>query len=109
MPGKFRRMKFSRLLLLLAVLALSAGCTSGHYTKLRVTNARGEITAEWVARGYILRSELGYRITAVERLSGPPHSILSKYPDGWHTTVTGPHILHWHCGKPFWLYELEDL
>ena len=108
MPGKFRRMKFPRLLPLLAVLVLAGGCASGHYTKLRVTNHRGEIMAEWVARGHILRSEKGYRITAVERRSGPPHPIFSKYPDGWHTTVTGPHILHWRCGKPFWLYELED-
>ena len=108
MPAKFRRMKFPRLLLLLAVLVLTAGCASRRYTKLRVTNPRGEILAEWVARGYILRSEQGYRITAVERLSGEPHPILSKYPDGWHTTVTGPHILHWRCGKPFWLYALEN-
>ena len=111
MPAKLRCMKFPRLLLLLAALVFTAGCVSGHsgrYTKLRVTNHRGEILAEWVARGYILRSEQGYRITAVERLSGEPHPILSKYPDGWHTTVTGPHILHWRCGQPFWLYELEN-
>ena len=108
MPGKFRRMKLPRLLLLLAALVLMAGCGSGHFTKLRVTNHRGEILAEWVARGVVLPTDRGYRITAVERLSGEPHPILSKYPDGWHTTVTGPHILHWQCGKPFWLYELEN-
>ena len=107
-------MKFFRLLPLLAALVFTAGCTSGHsdhsghYTKLRVTNHRGEVLAEWVARGYVLRSEQGYRITAVERLSGPPHPILSRYPDGWHTTVTGPHILRWRSGKPFWLYALEN-
>ena len=101
-------MKLPRLLLLLAALTLSAGCGSGRYTKLRVTNHRGEILAEWVARGCILPSEQGYRITAVERLSGPPHPVLSRYPDGWHTSVTGPHILHWRCGKPLWLYELEN-
>ena len=101
-------MKFPRLLPLLAALVLTAGCASSHYTKLSVTNHRGEVLSEWVARGYIHRCEQGYRITAIERLSGPPHPILSKYPDGWRTTVTGPHILHWRCGKPFWLYALEN-
>ena len=101
-------MKFFRLLPLLAALVFTAGCASERFTKLRVTNHRGEVLAEWVARGYVLRSEQGDRITAVERLSGPPHPILSRYPDGWHTTVTGPHILRWRSGKPFWLYALEN-
>ncbi len=65
-------------LLLLAVLALN-GCAT--YTKLRVT--------------------------AVERESGPPYPTLSKYPDGWRTTVTGPNIMHWRCAKPLWLYDRE--
>ncbi len=101
-------MTFPRLLLLLAALVFTAGCASERFTKLRVTNHRGEVLAEWVARGYVLRSEQGYRITAVERLSGPPHPILSRYPDGWRTTVAGPHILRWRCGEPYWLYELES-
>jgi hypothetical protein len=108
-PGKFRGMKFPRLLLPLAALVLTAGCApSGRYTKLRVTNQRGQVEAEWVARGSIHRTDQGYRITAVERLSGPPYRMLSKYPDGWRTTVTGPHILHWSCGEPYWLYDLEN-
>jgi hypothetical protein len=107
-PAKFRRMKFPRLLLLLAALALTTGCASNRYTMLRVTDHRGGLIAEWVARGYVKRTDQGYRITAVERISGPPHSLLSKYPDGWHTTVTGPHILRWRCGQPYWLYEYEN-
>ena len=106
MTGKFRRMKLPRLLLLLAALVLTSGCAS-RYTKLRVTGHRGELLAEWVARGHIERVERGYRITAVERISGPPFSLLSKYPDGWRTTVTGPHILRWRCGQPYWLYLYE--
>ena len=51
--------------------------------------------------------ERGYGITAVERISGPPYSIVSHYPDGWPTVVTGPHIRHWHCPKPQWLAEYE--
>ena len=101
-------MKPPRLLLLLAALVLTAGCAAPRYTKLRVTNHRGEVLAEWVARGLIVPNERGYRITAVERLSGPPYPILSKYPDGWRTTVAGPHILHWRCGEPYWLYALES-
>ncbi len=110
MPAKFRRMKLPHLLAL-AALALLAGCETGHhetkYTKLRVTDEHDNLIAEWVAKGYLLRVDKGYRITAVERLSGPPHPILSKYPDGWRTTVTGPHILRWRCGEPYWLYERD--
>ena len=91
-------------LLLLAVLALN-GCAT--YTKLRVTDRRGGLISEWVARGHIHRTEFGYRVNAVERVSGPPYSILSKYPDGWRTTVTGPNIDHWRCAKPLWLYDRE--
>ena len=102
-------MKFPRLpLLLAAALTLATGCASQRFTRLRVTDHHGAVLAEWVARGFIRRSEQGYRITAVERVSGPPFAIVSRYPEGWRTTVTGPHILHWRSGKPLWLYELED-
>ena len=108
MPGRLAGMKFPCALLLLAALLLTAGCGAQHYTKLRVTNPRGEILAEWVARGSIYRTAQGYRITAVERQSGEPHPLLSKYPDGWRTNVTGPHIVHWRCGQPDWLCEIEN-
>ena len=107
MPAKLPAMKFPRTILLLAALLLTAGCASHRYTRLRVTNHRGEVIAEWVARGAIHRSDRGYRITAVERESGEPYPLLSKYPDGWRTTVVGPHILRWRCGEPYWLYEIE--
>ena len=112
-PTKVPAMTLPRsLLLLLAVLCLTAGCASGsgsrRFTKLHVTDHRGAFLAEWVARGPVRRVEQGYRITAVERQSGPPHSLLTKYPDGWKTTVTGPHILRWRCGQPYWLYENES-
>lgn len=109
-PSKFRHMKFPRLLALAALL-LVAGCATarheGRYTKLRVTDEEGNLVAEWVAKGYLLPVDRGYRITAIERISAPPHPVLSKYPDGWRTTVTGPHILHWRCGEPYWLYEQD--
>ncbi|MCE9610192.1 MAG: hypothetical protein K8R23_08275 [Chthoniobacter sp.] len=107
-------MKFCRLLPLLAALIFASCATwdfSGHhgdYTKLRVTNHRGGVMSEWVARGKIKRTEAGYRITAVERRSAAPYAQLSKYPEGWRTTVTGPHIERWRCGQPYWLYEWES-
>jgi hypothetical protein len=52
----------------------------------------------------VRKVETSYRITAVERLTGP-YMVLSKYPDGWKTTVIGPHIARWPCGKPLWLHE----
>ena len=92
--------------LFMALLSL-VGCQS-NYTRLAVTNPRGERIADWVAVGPIIPLERGYRIKAVERLSGPPHPILTRYPDGWRTTVVGPNIHHWRCPAPAWLYEDDD-
>jgi hypothetical protein len=72
-----------------------------------VTNPRGELIAEWVARGYVYHNEVGYRITAVERMDAERFSKPARYPDGWRTTVVGPVIHHWRCAKPAWL-EAED-
>ena len=97
-------MKLSLLLLASAAMFLT-GCQT--YTKFRVTNYRDEMVAEWIARGHVARAGRGYRITAVQRLSGGAYPTLSRYPDGWRTTVDGPHIVRARCGKPFWLYQME--
>src|SRR6187402_375647 len=86
--------KLLRLLALPLLLLLLPGCVG--YTKFRATNLRGEMLAEWTARGLFYPVSNGYRITAVERISGPPHSHVSHYPDGWRTMVTGAHIERWH-------------
>ena len=99
-------MKLPRLLVLAAVaLALLPGCAG--YTKFRATNFRGETIAEWTGRGFYYPVSGGYRITAVERISGPPYMLVSRYPNGRPTTITGVHILRWRTNKPAWLYELE--
>lgn len=97
-------MKLPRVLLLLAAATLLPGCsaTSG-YTTFRSSNLRGEVISEWIARGPYYRVTPGYRITAVERVSGPTYPVASRYPYGWKTTVTGPLIEHWRTGKPAWL------
>lgn len=97
--------KLPRLFLLAATLALFSGCIG--YTKFRATNLRGELIAEWTGRGLFYPVSGGYRINAVERISGPPFSLVSRYPDGRHATVTGAHIERWHTHQPLWLYELE--
>lgn len=97
---------FFRLLPLLAAALLLTGCANS-FTRFRVSNYRDEIIAEWVARGRVQPIERGYRITAVERISGPPYRTLTRYPDGWRTNVVGPHIWRWRCPKPLWLAELE--
>ncbi len=99
-------MNLPRLLLLPALLTLLAGCQNS-FTKFEVTNHRDQFIAEWVARGSVIPIERGYRITAIERRSGPPYSTLTRYPDGWRTTVVGPHIRRWSCPKPAWLAERE--
>jgi hypothetical protein len=97
--------KLPHLLILVAFAALLPGCAG--YTKFRSTNLRGETIAEWTARGFFYPVSGGYRITAVERISGPPLMHRSRYPEGWNTTVTGPNILRWHVEKPMWLYRME--
>lgn len=98
--------KLSSLLPIAAAALLLCGCANT-FTRFRVTNYHDELVAEWIARGFVEPLERGYGITAVERISGPPYSIVSHYPDGWPTVVTGPHIRHWHCPKPQWLAEYE--
>jgi hypothetical protein len=109
MPPALRQHRPVRLPLVLFIAAAGVvftGCQST-FTKFRVTNYRDELVAEWTARGFVIPLERGYSITAVERKSGPPFSVLSRYPDGWETVVTGPHIHHWRCPKPQWLAEYE--
>jgi hypothetical protein len=100
-----------RALPLLATILLSSGCESYKsetYTRLRASNERDEVIAEWVARGRIVPlGRGGFRITAIERTPAPPHSATTRYPDGWRTSVQGAHIWHWPCPKPAWLAELE--
>ena len=100
-----RCVKLPRLFLLAAVLIFLPGCLG--YTKFRATNPRGEMISEWTARGLFYPVTGGYRITAVDRTSGPPHMLESHYPDGMSTMVTGAHIQRWHTHEPLWLYELE--
>jgi hypothetical protein len=100
--------KLTRALSFLALVALLPGCAgSTGYTKFRSSNLRGEMLAEWTARGFYYRTTSGYRITAVERISGPPYPHLSRYPHGWPTTVTGPNIEKWRTARPAWLDEEE--
>ena len=106
------RTSFSRVVIFAVLATWSLGAFSGcarseKYTKLRVTDYRGATISEYTARGGIRPVEGGYRINAVERESGPPYRMLSKYPDGWKTTVLGPRISHWRAEKPDWLAERE--
>jgi hypothetical protein len=102
-----RAVPLPRLLPLLAAVVLFTGCQNS-FTRIRAINHRDEIIAEWTARGRIVPlGRGGYRIKAVERISGAPHETYTRYPDGWRTTVQGAHIWHWRCAKPAWLAELE--
>lgn len=102
--------------LLSVLLAIGFACllpacashqTSPQFTALRVSNQRGEMLAEYVARGPVWSVEGGYRIHAIERRSPPPFPQFNKYPYGWDTTVLGPRIHTWPVGKPYWLMDWE--
>ncbi len=91
----------------LAGFALALASCQTSYTKFRVTNYRSDLVADWIAEGRYRKVGTGYEIKAVERTSGPPYMQMTRYPNGWRTTVDGPHIVFWRCGKPLWLHELE--
>ncbi len=99
-------MKLPRLLFLACVLAFLPGCLG--YTKFRSTNPRGEMIAEWTGRGFFYPVSGGYRINAVERISGPPLMHVTRYPHGYDAFVTGAHIERWHTHKPVWLDDLRN-
>ena len=108
----------------LLALILLASCETPQrkgkvaYTKLTVTDTSGDLIAEWVAegrvkksgaaRGALVKSEEGYTIMAVERLSGAPYPQHLRYPNRRVATVVGPNIVLEKIGKPDWLKELDD-
>jgi hypothetical protein len=103
---------FARVFLLLAAMTFAAcqSCPmwSGRYTRFEVTNYRGELIASWVAEGSFRSFGDGFLITAVQRTSALPYAQTSRYPDGWKTWVSGPHIRYGRCAKPHWMEENEQ-
>jgi hypothetical protein len=104
------------LLFLLATLIATTGCSNywaqytdpaRKYYRVRVTNPRGELIADYIAENRPARTERGFRFKAVERLSSPPFQREMRYPRGRIIEVAGPNILVARCGKPLWLYELD--
>jgi hypothetical protein len=102
--------------MLLAALILSSCAT--HYTsnvftrnrlyrKVRVTDLKGNLIADWIAEGGVWRHGKGYRFKAVERKTGGTHPVELRYPQGRKVIVGGPNIVVMPCGKPQWLYEIE--
>ena len=108
-------MKFLRLLVVLLVVLLSAGCVTPlgrskfpqHYRKVTVTDYTGNLVAEWIAEGNVLRRGPGYRFVAVQRITAPPFVTTSHFPQGRKVLIDGPHITVAPCGKPDWLYEID--
>jgi hypothetical protein len=94
-----------------------AGCNTFHladytgprkaYRRVRVTNPRGELIADWIAQGHVWRTERGFRFRAVERLSAPPNMISVRYPQGRMVEAAGPNITVARAGTPLWIYEME--
>ncbi len=106
--------------LLLLALALLAGCETTRtrknpdadnddrkYTRLTVTDLRGDIVSEWIAEGRVKKADQGYTIKAVERHTAPPDPTHSKYPNGRISTVAGQNIILEDVEKPGWLRKLD--
>lgn len=105
-------------LLLACVLCLLAGALSScaflyaqepnkRYHRVRVTNIEGRLIAEWVAEGFVARTEVGYKFRAVQRNTGQPFPQEIHYPYGRQMEVGGQNIVVSRTGKPRWLYELH--
>ncbi len=110
-------MTLPRLIFLPLTLLLFVSCTTFHlsdytgpskrYRRVRVTNPRGELIAEWIAQGSVRRTERGFKFLAVERTSAPPNMIHVRYPDGRAVEAAGPNITVARAGTPLWIYEKE--
>ncbi len=109
-------MKLPRLvtLVLLLPLLLLSGCVGDRYigvrrdySRVRVTNPRGELIADYIAEGRVRGTERGYAFYAVERTTSTPYMMTIRYPRGRWIEVAGPNILVTRSGKPEWLYLVD--
>ena len=75
--------------------------------RVRVTNLRGELVADWVAEGAVTRTARGYQFRAVERTSAPPYMMTTQYPHGRRTEVSGANIVVTPASKPYWLFAMD--
>jgi hypothetical protein len=103
-----RRVTLRRLLLLLLLAAVFSGCYYhehgyAHYYRVRVTDPRGILIADWIAEGWVLRTGFGYRFRAVERFSAAPWPQVVRYPHGRRVETSGPNIVVSPCPRPAWM------
>ena len=73
------------------------------YRNIRVTDFQGHLVADWIAEGRVWRYGQGYRFRAMERLSGGPIPVRSRYPYGRKVIINGTNIVVSPCDKPEWL------
>ncbi|RYD69364.1 MAG: hypothetical protein EOP84_28615 [Verrucomicrobiaceae bacterium] len=108
--------KLSRLvfLVLLLPLLLLSGCHGDRYrgvnrtySRVRITNPRGELISDYIAEGRVRSTERGYSFSAVERTTTMPYMMNVRYPRGRRIEVAGPNILVTRSGKPEWLYQVD--
>ena len=99
---------------LLLAFALLAGCESTSpdgktkYTRIVATDPSGDRIAEWIAEGRVKKTDQGYDIQAVERKSGQPFPISTRFPNRRAATVVGTHIVLEEIDKPAWLSTIDD-
>jgi hypothetical protein len=112
---KLTRVVFSLLFLPLLLVMCSCQCFywdeyDGPYRKyyrVRVTDPRGGLIADYIAEGCVHRNERGYHFHAVERTSQQPYQKTIRYPRGRFIDAAGPNIVVTRCGKPLWLFQME--
>jgi hypothetical protein len=105
--------KLLRLFILLTLVLTLSGCVTTRrsnfitrhnvYRTVRLTDYQGHLVADWLAEGWVWRYGTGYRFLAMERLSGGPYPMRTRYEYGRKVIINGPNIVVTPCEKPEWL------
>lgn len=72
-----------------------------------MTNIRGELVADWIAEGRVVKSDRGYAFRAVERISAPPFMTVTHFPHGRRMNIAGANIIVTPTEKPYWLFAMD--
>lgn len=100
-------MRFVKVALAFA-LAFTGCAYPGRYSKVVTMETDGKLIASWTAKGWVWRTNDGYRFTAVERrINNPPREF--RYPLGRRVRTLAPRTVIYRTEEPAWLKNLSPL
>lgn len=77
------------------------------YRHVEVSDLEGKFIASYISEGYVDRTETGFKFKCIERTSGEPYPVTTRYPNGKPTNISGPNIIVSPTVKPDWLAEMD--